>query len=118
MAETKVLLKLYGPLGSVELEALADAGATFTKIPKGVAAKLGLEVKYEAPVELANRRVITRRLALAEIEIEIEGVRRPVLLAVAENGETPLLGYTTLEALGFKVNPHTRKLEKAIAIEY
>lgn len=116
MAETKVLLKLYGPLGSVELEALADAGATFTKIPKGVAAKLGLEVKYEAPVELANRRVITRRLALAEIEIE--GVRRPVLLAVAENGETPLLGYTTLEALGFKVNPHTRKLEKAIAIEY
>jgi len=116
MAETKVLLQLYGPLGSVELEALADTGATFTKIPKDAAAKLGLEVKYETPVELANRRVITRHLALADIEIE--GVRRPVLLAVAENEETSLLGYTTLEALGFKVNPLTRKLEKAIAIEY
>lgn len=116
MGETKVWLKLYGPLGSVELEALADAGATFTKIPKDTAAKLGLELRYEARVELADRRVITRRLALAEMEIE--GVRRPALIAVAENEEGPLLGYTTLEALGFKVNPLTRKLEKTVAIEY
>jgi clan AA aspartic protease len=116
MSETRVLLKLFSPLGSIEVEALADTGATFTKIPKDAAAKLGLEVKYQTPIELADRRIITRRLALAEIEIE--GVRRPALVAVAGNEETPLLGYTTLEALGFKVNPLTRKLEKAVATEY
>ena len=32
--------------------------------------------------------------------------------------EKPLLGYTALEILGFKVNPISRKLEKATAIEY
>lgn len=116
MGETTVWLKLHSPLGSAELEALADTGATYTKIPKATAAKLGLEVKYEAPTELADGRVITRYLALAEIEIE--GVRRPVLVAIAENEERPLLGYTTLEMLDFKVNPITRKLEKTVAIEY
>lgn len=104
------------PLGSVDLEALADTGATLAKIPEDTTAKLGLELKYEAPVELADRRVIPRRLALAEIEIE--GVRRPVLISVAENEERPLLGYTTLEGLGLKVNPLTRKLGKTVAIEY
>ena len=116
MGETRVLVKLCGPLGSIELETLADTGATFTKVPKDAVAKLGLEAKYEAPIELADGRIITRWLALAEIEIE--GVRRPVLVAIAENEERPLLGYTTLEALGLKVNPLTRKLERAIAIEY
>ncbi|MBI2916946.1 MAG: hypothetical protein HYY01_03045 [Chloroflexi bacterium] len=58
---------------------------------------------------------MTRRLALAEVEIE--GVRRPVLVALGSNGERPLVGYTTLEMLGFKVNPVTHHLEKTPAIE-
>ena len=49
--------------------------------------------------------------------MEIEGVRRPVLVAIGEE-ERPLVGYTALELLGFKVNPITRKLEKAMPIEY
>jgi len=60
MGEATVRLRLCGPLGSAELEALADTGATYTKVPKACAAKLGLEVKYEAPTELAHGRVITR----------------------------------------------------------
>jgi len=39
-------------------------------------------------------------------------------VAIAENEERPLLGYTTLEILGFKVNPITTKLEKTVAVEY
>jgi len=50
--------------------------------------------------------------------LEIEGVNRPVLVSVSENGEQPLVGYTTLEMLEFKVNPLTRKLERARPIEY
>jgi len=76
-----------------------------------VVARLELEAKYETEVELGDGRVLT----LAEVEIE--EVRRPVLVAIGEE-EKPLIGYTTLELLGFKVNPITGKLERAMPIEY
>ncbi len=64
--------------------------ATFTKIPRATASALRLEATYEARVELANRG----------------------------EKEKPLIGYSTLEILGFKVNPITGRLEKTEAIEY
>ncbi len=119
MGETTVLLKVYGSAGSAEIETLVDTGATFTKIPRSVADQVGLEVKYETSVELGDGTIITRQLALAEVEVE--EVRMPVLVAISaisDGTETPLLGLTTLEILGFKVNPVTRPLEKTPAIEY
>ncbi|MFW6118081.1 MAG: aspartyl protease family protein [Chloroflexota bacterium] len=116
MGETRINFKIYGANGqAAELEAVVDTGATFSKIPQSVAARLGLQAKYETDVELADGRVISRKLAL--LEIEIEEVRRPVLVAIGEE-ERPLIGYTALEFLGFKVNPITGKLEKTTAIEY
>ena len=114
--ETTVLMKIYGSAGSAEVETLVDTGATFTKIPRNMVDEIGLEVKYETSVELGDGTIITRQLALADVEVE--GVRRPMLVAVFDGTETPLLGYTTLEILGFKVNPVTRSLEKTPAIEY
>jgi len=117
MGETRARLKVYGPDGkAVELEALVDTGATFTKVPKEVADSLGLKARYETEAELADGRRIKRGLAGAEVELE--GVRRPVLVAIGEEGERALIGYTTLELLGFKVNPITGKLERTFAIEY
>jgi len=116
MGETRIHFKIYGANDqAVELEAVVDTGATFSKIPESVVTRLGLEAKYETEVELGDGRVIKRKLTLADMEIE--EVRRPVLVAIGEE-EKPLIGYTTLELLGFKVNPITRKLEKAMPIEY
>jgi len=116
VGETRIHFRVYGADGqTAELEAVVDTGATFSKIPKLIADKLGLEPKYETEVELSDGRVIKRKLTA--VEIEIEEVRRPVLVAIGEE-EKPLIGYTTLELLGFKVNPITRRLEKAIPIEY
>ena len=116
MGETRIHFKVYGTNGEVaDLEAVVDTGTTFSKIPGSVAARLELEAKYETEVELGDGRVIGRRLTLAEVEIE--EVRRPVLVAIGEEGK-PLIGYTTLELLGFKVNPITGKLERAMPIEY
>ena len=115
MGETWIRFKIYGIDGkSTELDAIVDTGATFTKIPLYVANELGLEAKYETKVELGDGHIITRKLAPAEVEIE--DVRRLVLVSIGE--EKPLLGYTTLELLGFKVNPITGKLERTMAIEY
>ena len=117
MGETQIKLKIYGSNGKfIELEAIVDTSATFTKVPQSLALALGLESKYETEVELGDGKVIKRGLALGEVESE--GVRRPVLIAIDGEGERPLVGYTTLELLGFKVNSITGKLEKTIAIEY
>jgi len=115
MGETCIRFKIYGIDGKfAELDAIVDTGATFTKIPLYVANELGLEAKYETKVELGDGHIITRKLAPAEVEIE--DVRRLILVSIGE--EKPLLGYTTLELLGFKVNPITGKLERTMAIEY
>ncbi len=117
MGETLTKFRVYGSDGRfVELEAIVDTGATFTKIPESVALKLGLQAKYETEVELGDKRIVRRGLALGEVEIE--NVRRPVLIAIGKEEEKPIIGYTTLELLGFKVNPITGKLEKTFAIEY
>ncbi len=116
MGETRINFKIYGANDqAVKLEAVVDTGATFSKIPKSVVTRLGLEAKYETEVELGDGRVIKRKLTL--VDMEIEEVRRPVLVAIGEE-EKPLIGYTALELLGFKVNSITRKLEKAMPIEY
>ncbi len=66
MGGTRVYFKIYGADGrTIELDAVADTGATFTKIPSSIALELGLEVKYEVEVELGDSRVIKRGLAPA-----------------------------------------------------
>ena len=111
-----VNLRIHGLLGSADVEALADTGATFTRVPRSAIDRIGADAAYESAVELADGRTVTRRLALADVEIN--GVRRPVLVSVGGEGERPLVGYTTLETLGFKVNPVTHALEPTPAIEY
>ncbi len=99
---------MYGVNGRVkELEALVNTGATLSKIPESVVAELWFEGRYETDIELADGGVIRRKLVQAEIETE--GIKRPVLVVIGEE-ENPLIRYTALELLGFKVNPVTRKL--------
>ena len=116
MGETRAKVKLYGIRGSKEIEAIVDTGATFTKIRESIAQEIGMDLKYDTTIELADRRLVQRKLGLAEIEFN--GIRRPVLIAVSPDTEEPLIGYTTLENLELKVNPVTRKLEKTKPIEY
>jgi predicted aspartyl protease len=47
----------------------------------------------------------------------IEGVRDIVPVTVASEDEPTIIGYTTLEILGFKVDPFRRKLEKTHPID-
>jgi predicted aspartyl protease len=110
-----VKFRVYSGELFAELEGLVDTGATFTKIPRSTASKIGLQARYEAEVMLGDGRTLTRGLALGEVEIE--NVKRPVLVAIGEDKEIPIIGYTTLEVLGFKVNPVTGRLERTPAIE-
>ena len=95
---------------------LADTAATFTKVPRAVFDEAGLVARYETEVEIGDGRTIRRELALADVEIA--GIRRPVLVSAGGEGERLLVGYTTLETLGFKVNTVAHTLEPAPPIEY
>jgi len=116
MGETRAKVKLYGIRGSKEFEAIVDTGATFTKVQESIAKEIGMDLKYDTTIELADRRLVQRKLGLAEIEFD--GIRRPVLVVVSPDTEEPLIGYTTLENLELRVNPVTQKLEKTKPIEY
>ncbi len=109
-------LNLSGASASDTLRCLVDTGATFTKIPVTLGQRLGLEVVRQVEVELADGRVVVRQLALANAEME--GISSPILVTLAEEEDIPLIGVTTLEVLGFKVDPVTERLEPRTAIEY
>ena len=109
-------LTISGPSATETLRCLVDTGATFTKVSAALGRRLGLEVVSNVQVELAAGRVLTRPLALAGAELE--GVRRPVLVTLDESAADPLIGVTTLEILGFKVDPVAERLEPRRAMEY
>ncbi|MBI2916947.1 MAG: hypothetical protein HYY01_03050 [Chloroflexi bacterium] len=51
MGQTLVTLLLHGSRGSESLEALVDTGATFTKVPRSTAERLGVLGQYEVPTD-------------------------------------------------------------------
>ena len=116
MGATYADLNLSGASASDTLRCLVDTGTTFTKISQALGQRLGLEVVREVEVELADGRVTVRQLALANAEMK--GVRSPILVTLAEEADMPLIGVTTLETLGFKVDPVAERLEPRTAIEY
>ena len=116
MGRTHVDIIIHSESSSAVVNALADTAATFTKVPRLVFDELGLEAAHEVEVEIDDGRTTRRQLALAEVEID--GVRRPVLVSAGGDREQPLVGYTTLETLGFKVNTIAHRLEPIPAIEY
>ena len=116
MGQTIFIVKIHGPNGTAEVEALVDTRATFTKLPPSAIEQTGVQPSYETDVELADGRTVTPYLAPAEVEIN--GVRRIAIVAIGEEREHALIGLTTLGTLGFKVNPVTESIEPTLPIEY
>ena len=58
MGETRVKFRVYSGKRYTELEGLVDTGATYTKISRSAASRLGLQAKYEAEVKLADGRTM------------------------------------------------------------
>lgn len=87
---------------------LADTGAFYTTIPLELAKELGIKPLAKAKLVLANKQEVEADISLAYIKIlDREGVFQVAIMDVPE----PLLGVTTLEGLGIKVDSSTGKLE-------
>jgi len=95
----------------VEVEFVADAGAIYTVIPRSIADKLGLEITDRRRFRATGGDVV--EYPVAEAYIVVEGRGATSLVVVAPKNVTPLLGITTLELLGYQMDPATGKLKPA-----
>ncbi|MBX9779935.1 MAG: aspartyl protease family protein [Chitinophagaceae bacterium] len=93
---------------SAEVEFLVDSGAVYSLVPGHILDKLEIEPYREMSFSLADGTSIKRRVCSAYFEFEGEGGPAPVVYG--EEGDTALLGATTLESLGLVLNPFTRTL--------
>tara|TARA_B100000315_G_scaffold95597_1_gene87780 strand:+ start:4016 stop:4372 length:357 start_codon:yes stop_codon:yes gene_type:complete len=92
----------------VEVEALMDTGATYTSIPEGTLALLGIEKKGNRQFELADDRVVEYPVGYAAIRLEQREII--ALVVFAPEGTAPLLGATALETASLAVDPIHRRL--------
>ncbi len=105
-----VTLEVADPQGASwePVHALADTGATFTKVPREVLDRLGIAPAATTEARIADGRTIQRQLG--EARLRIEGRQVPDIVTFGEPGEEPLLGSHTLEAARLAVDPVNRRL--------
>jgi aspartyl protease family protein len=112
MGITEVAVEVSNPRDQTQwrkLDLIADIGAIFSVIPKSTLEQLGITPYAQETFHLANGSEIRR--GLGDVFIRIDGKSRTVPTIFGEPNDTPLLGVTALEILGFAVDPRTRKLE-------
>ena len=89
-----------------DVEFLVDSGAVYSLVPGKILDEIGIEPYKEMSFALADGTTIKRRISSAYFEYENEGGPAPVIYG--EEGDTPLLGATTLESIGLVLNPFSR----------
>jgi clan AA aspartic protease len=97
-----------GDVRRVEVEALADTGATPPALPEDVIEKLGLP---RLTVRLAKTaRGVEEMEIVGNAIIEIEGETAQTLIVRRPKETTPLVGIVALEQMGYRVDPVTGRL--------
>lgn len=91
-----------------DVEFLVDSGAVYSLVPGKILDTIGIEPYKEMRFALTDSTTIKRRISSAYFEYDNEGGPAPVIYG--EEGDTPLLGATTLESIGLVLNPFSRTL--------
>jgi aspartyl protease family protein len=114
MGHVRVRIKLANPERlneGVEVEeALVDAGATWTSVPRALAQQLRLRVMGQMAVKTAAG---PQTLDQSYAYIELADRRMVTPLLVSDILEGVLIGVTTLEAMGLAVDPASGQLKES-----
>jgi len=111
MGLTNVEAKVANPLATerhTTLSFLVDSGAVYSVIPEHELAALGIAVSGERTFFLANGQPVKRRIGEARITFQEQSATCVVLFG--EEGDSTLLGVTTLENLGLIFDPIRQKI--------
>jgi clan AA aspartic protease len=91
-----------------DVEFLVDSGAVYSVVPGKILDELEIEPYKEVSFSLADGTSVKRKVSSGYFEFEGEGGPAPVVYG--EEGDSALLGATTLESIGLVLNPFTRTL--------
>jgi predicted aspartyl protease len=92
-----------------DVEVLVDSGALFTSIPRSTLEKLGLKPIARQKFRVYGGGVVERDVGGAAVEY---GERRAIVPVVfGEPKDLPVLGATTLESLGYQLDPISKRLK-------
>ena len=100
---------------NIEVVALVDTGATFSKVPAHLLRKLKVKVDFKRRVELGDGRIVERRVGY--VRLMLHGKKGLVPVMFGSKGERPLVGATTLEILGLMVDPTKQTLVECPSLE-
>lgn len=112
MGFTYVKIRIANPLTpskADEVNLLVDSGAIFTSIPRNTLENLGLKPIDRERLKVYGGAIVERDLGWAMIEYGEK--RRVVPVIFGEPDDTPVLGATSLESLGYQIDPVTKKLK-------
>jgi len=93
----------------MELELLVDTGSMLTWVPRKTIETLDVKPRGLRQFKTIERKLIKRETGV--IVVEYDGLETVSEVVFADEGDGSVMGVTTLESLGFRVNPITGKLE-------
>lgn len=96
------------PKKSKTLQFMIDSGAIYSVVPTTILKQLGIKPEDEREFILANGQKMTRQLGIARFEYKGRIGGAPVVFG--KKDDSTLLGATTLEAIGFALDPFKRDL--------
>lgn len=94
------------------LEVLVDTDATYTQVPGSLLRRLGIPVRWEADVRLADGNIVTDQIGQAAIRLADKTFFTPVTFG--REGEPNLLGVVALETALLAVDPVEQRLVPTI----
>ncbi|HEX9733382.1 MAG TPA: aspartyl protease [Thermoanaerobaculia bacterium] len=97
------------PDRAFEEEFLIDSGAVYSIVSGDKLDEIGIEPHSERTFVLANGERVVRKIGTAIFEYQ--GRRGDSLVIFGQNGDSPLLGATTLEGFGLILDPFRRELK-------
>ena len=93
----------------IDVNCLVDTGAIYTLIPRDLLEKVGTKATGSRRFKLANGQV--EEYTVGEAYVEVNGIGATSLVVFGPGKSQPLLGVTTLEVLGFQVDPVSGQLK-------
>jgi predicted aspartyl protease len=92
-----------------DVEVLVDSGALFTSIPRSILERLGFKPITRQKLRVYGGGIVERDVGGAVVEY---GERRAIVpIVFGEPEDTPVLGATALESLGYQVDPVSKRLK-------
>jgi predicted aspartyl protease len=111
MGVCSIQIRVANPLDKTRermVELIVDTGSTLTKLPGDLLRELGIDPQFSVPALTSENRTVTR--AVGQAWVSLDGRAGIVPVARGDRGEPILLGATTLEILGFTVDPVEQRL--------